>query len=283
MGKRIVLKTLGSKVRTSVWPKFFVCLFVFLFGEGKIKGFRGICALRVPFSSCNCLAFVDIDKSTGFTVNVFKLNPISCMALMQMPRLRTRNPIFVNQTVVEGSHDEMGNSVSSFLRLRSFWEDWIARSSFLGFIIIITLQKNLLTIGWLRVNSAPVFFPVVLLGCWEGGRFSAKQRLFWKYLFCVFHCWISYLVFHNIRAGVSKLVNSLKFFHSTLVPEFILKIEFFKLDCSTKNGVTVLWAGGRKPFHFYHYTTNQFFQISFQTTNSKCLWQNNFPVFSYFN
>ena len=48
-----MLKTLGSRVRTSVWPKFIVCLFVCLFAEGKIKGFRGICALRVPFSSIN--------------------------------------------------------------------------------------------------------------------------------------------------------------------------------------------------------------------------------------
>ena len=47
-----MLKTRGSRVGTSVWTKFFVCLFVCLFGEGKIKGFRGICALRVPISSC---------------------------------------------------------------------------------------------------------------------------------------------------------------------------------------------------------------------------------------
>ena len=46
-----MLKRRWSRVRSSVWTKFFVCLFVCLFGEGKIKGFRGICALRVPFSS----------------------------------------------------------------------------------------------------------------------------------------------------------------------------------------------------------------------------------------
>ena len=55
VGKSIVLKMRGSRVGTSVWTNFFVCLFVrlfvCLFGEGKIKGFRGICALRVPFSS----------------------------------------------------------------------------------------------------------------------------------------------------------------------------------------------------------------------------------------
>ena len=55
-----MLKTLGSKVRTSVWPKFFVCLFVCLFGEGKIKGFRGICALRLPFSSFKINFFLKI-------------------------------------------------------------------------------------------------------------------------------------------------------------------------------------------------------------------------------
>ena len=34
-----------------------VCSSVCLFGEGKIKGFRGICALRVPFSSFSFLGF----------------------------------------------------------------------------------------------------------------------------------------------------------------------------------------------------------------------------------
>ena len=57
-----MLKTGGSRVRTSVWPRFFVCQFICLFGEGKIKGFRGICALRVPFSSFFCLKSKNILK-----------------------------------------------------------------------------------------------------------------------------------------------------------------------------------------------------------------------------
>ena len=53
-----MLKTRGSRVGTSVRTNFSVCLFVrlfvCLFGERKIKDFRGICALRVPFSSFSC-------------------------------------------------------------------------------------------------------------------------------------------------------------------------------------------------------------------------------------
>ena len=77
--------------------KFFVCLFVRLFvclyGEGKIKGFRGICALRVPFSSLLCFQMRDRIDNAGKDNEVFsRLHVLSaqyCIGTARVPEVGT--------------------------------------------------------------------------------------------------------------------------------------------------------------------------------------------------
>ena len=89
-----MLKTRGSRVRTSVWTKFFLCLFVCLFGEWKIKGFRGICALRVPFSSfswvfsiCNVIFLFDHRPNLIPKKSMENFTPLEKYSIQKPPKL----------------------------------------------------------------------------------------------------------------------------------------------------------------------------------------------------